>query len=210
MSSRAHAADAPVSITAGAGDDVFAFMAAARLAGRIDGGGGSNTLDYLNYGSGVTVNLSAGTATGVAGGIANFRNVMGSRYDDTLIGDAASNILVGNAGNDMINGGGGRNLIIGGAGADTLTAGPDGDLLIAGSTSYDKNLAALDVILAAWQSNDRGTLSSYLKWGTTVTDDGAVDTLTGGDGADWFWVFPGDKIVNQGPGDMVNDQFRPT
>ena len=200
------AADAPVSITAGAGDDVFAFLAAARLAGRIDGGGGSNTLDYLNYGSGVRVNLSAGTATGVAGGIANIRNVMGSRYDDTLIGDAASNILVGNAGNDAINGGGGRNLIIGGAGADTLTAGRDGDLLIAGPTSYDKNLAALDVILAAWRSNDIGTVSSYLKWHTTVTDDGgAVDTLTGGAGADWFWVFPGDKVINQGPGDRVTD-----
>ena len=87
-----------------------------------------------------------------------------------------------------------------------MTAGRDGDLLIAGPTSYDKNLPALDEILAAWQSNDIGKVSSYLKWGTTVTDDGgAVDTLTGGAGADWFWVFPGDKVINQGPGDRVTD-----
>ena len=58
------AADAPVSITAGAGDDVFAFLAAARLAGRIDGGGGSNTLDYSNYGSGVTSTCRPGRRRG--------------------------------------------------------------------------------------------------------------------------------------------------
>jgi hypothetical protein len=193
------ATDAPVSITAGAGDDVFAFMGAARLGGRIDGGGGNNTLDYSNYGQGVTVDLSAGTATGVAGGIAHIQNVMGSRYDDTLIGDAASNILVGNGGDDTIQGGGGRDLIIGGAGRDTLVGGSDDDLIIAGSTAYDNNLAALDAILAEWRSGDdystrvarigAGVGSGHyrLVLNQTVFDDHAADAITGGGGTDWIW-----------------------
>ena len=37
-----------------------------------------------------------------------------------------------------------------------------------------------------------------------MTDDGAVDTLTGNDGIDWFWVVPSD-VVKKGPGDMVTD-----
>ena len=109
------AADGPVSITGGAGDDVFAFMGAARLAGRVDGGGGNNTLDYLNYGRGVKVNLAAGTATGT-GGISNIQNVIGGQAGSLLVGDTNANVLKGGAG---------RNVIIGGGGADTLNAGRD-------------------------------------------------------------------------------------
>ena len=185
---------APVSITAGAGDDVFAFLGAARLAGTIDGGAGVNTLDYSNYNQVVKVNLAAGTATGTAG-IANIQNVIGGQAGSLLVGNDSANVLKGGAG---------RNVIIGGGGADTLNAGKDGDLLIGGTTAYDQNTTALDAILAAWRSNDLGTVSSYLKWGDTVKDDGAVDTLTGGNGVDWFWVFPGD-IYKKGTGDEVFD-----
>src|SRR5262249_46167913 len=71
---------------------------------RIDGGGGVNTLDYAAVTAGVVVNLPLGTATGLAGGITNFRNVNGGRGNDILVGDAAVNTL---------RGGGGRDLLIG-------------------------------------------------------------------------------------------------
>jgi hypothetical protein len=174
---------------------VFAFLGAARLAGRIDGGGGVNTLDYSNYNQVVKVNLAAGTATGTSS-IFNIQNVIGGQAGSLLVGNADANVLTSRAG---------RNVIIGGGGADTLNAGKDGDLLIGGSTAYDQNTTALDAILAAWRSNDLGTVSSYLKWGDTVTDDGGeVDTLTGGAGVDWLWVFPGD-LYKKGTGDEVFD-----
>ena len=61
-------------LTGGSGDDTFAFNGSnAQLDGNIDGGGGSNFLDYTNY-SGGPVNVvlgatTAGTATGVGGTI---------------------------------------------------------------------------------------------------------------------------------------------
>src|SRR5262249_27788066 len=66
------------------------------------------------------------------------------------------------------------------------------------TTAHNASLAA---ILAEWQSGNsyslriahiRGTQSgglngtNYLN-STTVSDDGAADTLTGGAGLDWFW-----------------------
>jgi Ca2+-binding RTX toxin-like protein len=39
-----------------------------------------------------------------------------------------------------------------------------------------------------------------------IDDGGGADTLTGSDGIDWFWVFPGDIMKKQGPGDIVTDQ----
>ena len=55
---------------------------------------------------GVVVDLRAGTATGLRGGVANIRNVVGS---------AGNDILVGNGGN-VLRGGAGRDLLIAGAG----------------------------------------------------------------------------------------------
>ena len=66
----------PVSINAGSMDDVFQFADGAGIAGPIDGGGGINTLDYLKYTTGATVDLTNGTATGVPGGFRNIQKVL--------------------------------------------------------------------------------------------------------------------------------------
>jgi Ca2+-binding RTX toxin-like protein len=47
-------------------------------------------------------------------------NILGSDYDDILIGNLENNILDGGAGNDIIKGVGGNNTIIGGAGNDSF------------------------------------------------------------------------------------------
>lgn len=68
-----------VSILGGQGDDTFKIKGTTFLPSiRIDGGGGTNTLDYSAVSDPVYVDLQAGTATGLKGGIANIQNVIGA------------------------------------------------------------------------------------------------------------------------------------
>jgi hypothetical protein len=159
----------PVNLSGGSGNDTFVFSDGAGLSGgTIDGGPGTNTLDYHLYTTSVNVNLGLGTATGT-GGVNNIQNATGGSANDTLIGNAQANVLVGNDGNDVIKGGGGNDILVGGAGNDTLTAGSgrtiliggtgsdvlvgggDQDILIGGTTDYDANTAALVQIMAEWR-----------------------------------------------------------
>ena len=64
-------------LTGGAGSDQFVFFPSGSVSGSIDGGGGTNTLDYSNRLAGpVTVNLQIDTAPGIArpGTFANLNN----------------------------------------------------------------------------------------------------------------------------------------
>jgi hypothetical protein len=154
----------------------------------IDGGGGSNGLDYSAYTGDVVVDLPLGMATGFAGGISHIQNVTGSIGNDILVGDANANIL---------RGGTGRNFIIAGAGADQLFGGGGDNLLIAGYTLYDRNLVALDAVMKEWTSGDSyatrvrkigagvagSDSNTYALVGgkgknRTVFDEGLVDVLT--------------------------------
>ena len=96
-------------ITGGAGADI------------LDGGNGVNTLSYETSGSGVSINLMTGAASGgdAAGDVfSRFQNVTGSSHADTLAGDAGSNVLHGGAGDDILSGGRGNDTLYGDAGAD--------------------------------------------------------------------------------------------
>ena len=101
----------------------------------MDGGEGIDTVVYSGSDEGVMVDLAAGTATGgdadgpvqiVGRGtvirhdiLTGFENVVGSFYDDRLIGDDADNILSGGRGDDVLTGSGGADTLRGGAGSDT-------------------------------------------------------------------------------------------
>ena len=72
---------------------------------------------------GVSVNLATGTGDkGFARGdtYTNIEDVVGSDFNDTLIGDANNNLLSGGRGNDTLVGGGGADSLFGGAGNDLL------------------------------------------------------------------------------------------
>ncbi|MEH2059327.1 MAG: calcium-binding protein [Nostoc sp.] len=88
----------------------------------INGGGGIDTVEYSFVGSGVTVNLANGFASGGAGNdvISNVENVKGSIFDDILIGNSGANLLNGDNGDDLLYGGV--------SGADTLTGGQGADV----------------------------------------------------------------------------------
>jgi hypothetical protein len=69
------------SLTGGSGDDTFSLADGVGLSGRLNGGGGTNTLNYSAYTSDVTINLATGQATnifgGAGGGISNLQSFIG-------------------------------------------------------------------------------------------------------------------------------------
>jgi hypothetical protein len=196
-----------ISSLAGAtGVDIFKLNPLGQLDGTIDGGGApagqGNWLDYSARTTAVTVNLATGSATGVAGGVSNIQNVIGSAGNDTLTGNGLGNILIGGNGTNVLTGGSGRNLLIGGKGTSTLVGGAADDILIAGTTTFDHNTSALMSILQEWQRTDKDYAqriadlrigrgfngSNKLILGSTVLDNDTASTLTGGAGLDWFFA----------------------
>ncbi len=187
------------------------------VLGQVDGGGGRNSFNYSAYTTAVTVDLEAGTASNIQGGISNIRDVFGGSAGDILKGDAQDNLLVGNGGNDTIEGRGGNNTLIGGSGGDSLTGGDARDLifggtggdtmsgnagediLFSGTTTFETNRAALNALFAFWNrlDLDYATRLAQLRAGVagvpkldsnSVLQDDAIDTLTGGDGLDWHFA----------------------
>jgi Ca2+-binding RTX toxin-like protein len=80
----------------------------------LNGGGGTNTVDYSFDPAGVTVDLSTGTATDGWSGtdtLINIQNVVGTYTGDVITGDSFNNIFYGSSGNDVIDGGGGINTV---------------------------------------------------------------------------------------------------
>jgi hypothetical protein len=206
-------------LTGGTAIDTFVFGSGGGVGGLIEGGStAGDWLDYSAYATSISVNLATGTASHT-GGITNIQNVRGGNGTNNLTGDAQGNILVGGRGAATITGGSGRSLLIGGNGKDTIRGGSSDDILIGGYTDYDGNNAALMAVFAEWQrtdetysqriSNIRGTTSgglnaSYDLNSTTVHDDGAVDTLTGNAGLDWFFATSIDKITDLQSGEQLN------
>ncbi len=125
-----HAANSIEFVVSGSGDDEVRFLGTATLAagaGVIYGGAGHNTLSYLGYSSGVTVDLSQHQAQGAAS-VFDFADVFGSDYDDTLTGDANQNWLVGGRGADRLAGLDGNDRLDGGLDSDPLEGGFGDDL----------------------------------------------------------------------------------
>jgi hypothetical protein len=196
----------------GAAGDTFAFQTGGRLSGKIDGGGGTNALDYAAYQGDILVDLLLNTASLVGQGVFNMSNVTGSQGNDLIVGDATTTSLVG---------GTGRNVLIGGGGTETITGGGGFNLLIGAKPVDNSNLttlAGLQALMQYWDNTNATTLDQLVnplksKKGVTfngqllmlnsrtLQDDNAADSLIGGSGANWFIRDKEDTINNgQGPG----------
>lgn len=141
--------------------------------------------------------------------------------NDSLTGGAGGGVMVGGAGDDQLTGAAGDDLMIGGAGADRLTGSAGDDIMVAGATTRDYNpknptdYTALLAIHAEWTSShavaDRmnfilgkagtGGLNGgfYLVpngANRTVLDDTNIDTLTGSQGGDWYFVHVNGKLAD--------------
>ncbi|QDU23739.1 calcium-binding protein [Urbifossiella limnaea] len=125
---------------AGEGADHFRVLPGGFLSGRIDGGSGTNRLDYSARSVGVTVDLAAGTATGINGGIVRIENVKGSQSKDFLYGNGNANTFFGEGGDDFIYGRGGNDYLFGNGGADYLDGGAGDDYLDGGADRVQDTL----------------------------------------------------------------------
>ena len=116
------------------GDDALLGDAGSdRLGGlagndRLNGGAGADTADYSSFFSanlrvGVIVDLVRGQAAGDGtDSLDAIENVLGSSFNDRLIGNGGANILTGAAGNDLLDGKAGKDKLNGGGGNDVFRA----------------------------------------------------------------------------------------
>ncbi|MEE1656941.1 cadherin domain-containing protein [Microvirga sp. CF3062] len=99
------------------------------------GGEGFNYVSYEHAATGVTANLlknSDNTEDAKDDFFLKISGLIGSSYDDQLLGDYASNNLQGGAGADILDGNNSEDTLIGGAGNDTLKGGQGNDYLNGG------------------------------------------------------------------------------
>jgi hypothetical protein len=145
-----------------------------------------------------------------AGSVRKPVRFFGGDGDDRLIGGRSDDILLGGLGNDWLRGVQGDDLLIGGLGSDRLRG--NGAILINGTTEYDDDLAALELILQTWSDPnlshaarvaliESGLGSDSVRLSTkdasrTVFDDAEADRLVGKAGQNWFFAELGvDKTI---------------
>jgi len=196
----------------GLGDDV------------LNGGDGSDTASYAGAPGGVQVFLTAGvgSSSGAAGEdtLISIENVVGSAFDDQLLGNAAANAFSAGDGNDYMRSRGGDDSLSGGNGDDYLGGGFGNDLLDGGAgwdrvAYYNDATGGVHVdlnIQGVAQDTGQGldTLIGIEHASGTTFDD----VLIGNSGDNWLWgengndnfsAGAGNDLVEAGPGNSVAD-----
>jgi len=190
-------------ITGDDGDNLFFLLGGDDT---LDGGGEAETGDFVFYEwseAAVTVNLTAGTATGEGNDtLIGIEHVIGSTFDDVLTGSAGANYLVGLEGNDTLSGLGGDDGIVGRDGDDTIDGGAGIDWvdfedapgpvtadLVSGTATGDGSdtLVGIEDMLGS-QNDD------------TLTGDSADNTIMGRDGDDVLDGATGTDTLDGGAG----------
>lgn len=192
-------------INGGAGDDRLfggdgAFFTAPSND-RIDGGAGSDTVDYAVAGGNLYIDLRVATQANTGGLgidiITGVENIHGGTFNDLLIGSAAANTFVGNDGNDSLlmlggddsaDGGYGNDYLVGYAGLDTLTGGNDDDIIDGGDDADDLRGGGGDDFIIGGNGNDTifgGDAADIDDLGDRwLGGDAGSDTISGGRGND--------------------------
>lgn len=192
----------------GDGDDVLSGGAGAD---QIFGGAGIDTAEYLNSGTGVIVSLVAGAGfLGDAQGdmLSGVENVIGSNFNDTLLGDNNANRLEGRMGDDTLFGNGGSDVLIGGAGGDVLDGGAGVDL-----ASYAGSSSGVWVFLQAGSGHFGDAQGDSLHniedlagsdHDDTLFGDNAGNAIYGGEGNDSIFGAGGnDTLLGDGGNDII-------
>jgi Ca2+-binding RTX toxin-like protein len=191
-------------------------------------------MDYLDYSgssAAVSVSLAANTLTGgdatgdvIAGGM---DGIIGSAFNDTLIGfdgeattggDIYTNAFYGGAGNDSIDGlagsdslygGDDNDTVLGGLGNDTMTGDAGNDSLLGGAGNDSAAGGTGDDTLLGEDGNDTlagGDGNDTLSGGIgNDTVDGGVgnDTVAGDAGSDSLTGGAGNDLLQGGDGDDI-------
>ena len=149
----------------------------------LDGGSGSDTIDYNKATSGITVDLSLAGAQTIGGGqgqdrLISIENVVASQFNDSLTGSSGDNIFEGGAGNDVINGGGGFDTVV----YNGVTG-----------VTVDLSITTAQAIGAGMGSDTLSNIEAIV--GTYYGDK-----LTGNTGANTFTGGAGDDVIDGGAG----------
>jgi Ca2+-binding RTX toxin-like protein len=175
-------------VTTGSGNDYLEGPLSLTIGNKLNGGGGTDEVDYSARTNGVRIDVSIaantsdaddgescfGTGTCEGDDIVNTEILRGGAGDDdflggggaasTMFGNGGRDELEGNAFADSLDGGPGNDTLNGGGGgADVLTGGPDNDTL--------EGVGEKDIL-----DGGEGT--------DTLYGGGGSDTLKGGVGAD--------------------------
>ncbi len=150
----------------------------------IFGGAGIDIVSYGTAPRGVNVNLTTGRVTdagGMVDQLSGIENISGSRFDDTLMGDADANWLRGNNGRDHFIATTGNDTYDGGGSTDTVT--------------YEASTSGVAINL----TTGRGTAGlasghSYIEI-ERVFGSEFSDTLTGSSGRDFLSGRGGDDFI---------------
>jgi Ca2+-binding RTX toxin-like protein len=170
----------------------------------IDGGGGTDTVDYrrdANHGGsgGITANLSTGFIVdgyGATDTVSNVEIVIGTEATDAITGNSSFNTLRGEGGNDVLTGGGDDDDILGGAGFDTavysgslsdytITFHPDGYVIIddkrAGGdgSDYVFDVEQFTFANATLQTSQLGNPYGLTLSSATVAENSGAGTVIG-------------------------------
>ncbi|WP_369800352.1 calcium-binding protein, partial [Caulobacter sp. Root1472] len=187
-------------LTGGGGDDI---LVGGDGDDQLVGRGGNDTVSYTD-GFAVTVNLQLTGAQNTGGAgvdtLSGIRNLIGSWFGDTLIGDGQVNVIHGDAfsiygpavGSDLIIAGGGGDTVYA-EGGDDRVFGQDGDDYLSGGAGHDS--------LAGEVGND--TLYGEDGFDLLLGGDGA-DLLVGGVNDDRLYGDAGDdRLFGQGDNDLL-------
>ncbi len=171
--------------------------------------------------AGVTVNMSAAAVGTVLAGTArdgfgatdtltNIRHVLGTQFNDTIIGNGANNILRGGDGNDSLNGGAGDDTLIGGLGDDTYVIDSNFDEIVENdgegtdTVVVNGNVGAI-IDLAFGQTEFIEHVTVTGAFGITIKGDAAANIITGGVGDDTVIASAGGDTLNGGAGSDTID-----
>jgi Ca2+-binding RTX toxin-like protein len=166
-------------VEAGAGNDIIYSVSGYD---RLDGGEGIDTVTYADSWDRVVVNLETGIGQYGAASrdtLVNVENLTGSRFDDTLIGDAGKNTLKGGGGQDTLKGGAGDDTLIGGQSADKLF-GDDG----ADTASYANAHTGVTLSLATGGTVNADS-SQDGRQPLHVDPDNCAESFVTGDGTEY-------------------------
>jgi len=169
------------------------------------GGNGIDTVSYRRSAGGVYASLEENQAYSADGSdrLLDIENLVGSAYDDTLMGNSLANILTGGDGNDQIAGQAGNDILYGETGDDSLSGGEGNDTLF-GNLGQDTLLGDNgDDVIYGGDGDDfiRGGLGRDTVFGDSGFGN---DTVFGDEGNDELHGRRGDDWLNGGEG---NDQL---
>jgi serralysin len=167
---------------------------------------GFDTADYSDSLVAINIGIFRAGTGGTAEGdtLTYIERIVGSDYDDNLVGGGATSTLDGGLGDDTLFDYGGAAIMNGGAGNDTLIGGANGDTINGGDdvdqVRYVVSNAAVQVDLGAGTASGGHAQGDVITFVENLVGSQYGDTLTGDGGENRIEGLNGDDRINGGGG----------